>query len=48
VRLLFTPAGYEDYFRAIDAALSAGEVLDAAALVDLRAGYATDPAPGLA
>jgi len=45
VRLLFTPAGYEDYFRAIDAALTAGEVLDAAALIALRAGFATDPAP---
>ncbi len=42
VRCLVTPAGYENYFRSIDAAIEAGVSLEAAALASMRAEYSTD------
>lgn len=42
LRCLVTPAGYEEYFRAIDAALASGASLDAAVLASMRSAYATD------
>jgi quercetin dioxygenase-like cupin family protein len=40
--MLFTPAGYENYFREIDRALEAGMLLDPARLAAMRARYATE------
>ena len=43
-RCAFTPAGYEDYFRQIDAAVRAGREPDGDELARLRSRYGTDPA----
>jgi quercetin dioxygenase-like cupin family protein len=42
LRCTVTPAGYEDYFRAIDRALSLGEELAPDDLARLRSAYSTD------
>ena len=39
---LYTPAGYEQYFRDVHAAVAAGTELTVDLLRDLRAGYDTD------
>ena len=42
VVFLLTPAGYEDYFRDVDAVLARGDDLDEEALARLRAVYDTE------
>jgi quercetin dioxygenase-like cupin family protein len=42
---LYTPAGYENYFREVHAALARGEKISEDKLVQFRAKYATRPYP---
>jgi quercetin dioxygenase-like cupin family protein len=44
---LYTPAGYENYFREVHAAIASGEEVSEDKLVQFRAKYATRPYPAL-
>lgn len=43
---LYTPAGYENYFREVHAAIARGEDMSEDKLAEFRAKYATRPYPG--